>query len=379
METSKPALTQLLLADYEYRSQALWRGEQSGEMRVQLFVGFAAAVGGGLGVLIKDSGLRGEPLRVVVLGSLLSLMVLGIVTLMRMISRNEHTDKCKRGLDVIRQVFKDHFDDEAVLAHYYPIEASNIEKEQREQGTRRWWMPYAKIAQPRKFGGLAHTMAAVNSLVVGAVAGVSVYRGADFGRPTTFPDAANPAAIGGFAFAVAAVAFLAQLVYVAHRESKARTKLHIGDPTHAGGVVFRKANGAIEYLLVRAKNNPVNFVLPKGHIEEGEGHAEAALREVREETGAVARLIAFVVDDIRYKISDEMVNAKFYLMEFVYNQKTTEQRNPDWFLLEQAIACLKHHPESEYVLLRAEEKRAALFAHSSHSAGPPESAERPAA
>ena len=51
----------------------------------------------------------------------------------------------------------------------------------------------------------------------------------------------------------------------------------------AGGVVARILDGNPHLLLIRDPYR--RWGLPKGHLEEGEGTAEAALREVREETG----------------------------------------------------------------------------------------------
>ena len=53
-------------------------------------------------------------------------------------------------------------------------------------------------------------------------------------------------------------------------------------PTHAGGVVFRGAGDEVEFLVVQARDNPTQWVFPKGHIEAGETAAETARREVRE-------------------------------------------------------------------------------------------------
>src|SRR6516225_7416688 len=69
-----------------------------------------------------------------------------------------------------------------------------------------------------------------------------------------------------------------------------------GGPTHAGGVVFRQRNGETQYLLVEATDDPDQWVLPKGHIEESEHPRETAVREVFEETGVWARIAAELGD-----------------------------------------------------------------------------------
>ena len=51
----------------------------------------------------------------------------------------------------------------------------------------------------------------------------------------------------------------------------------------SGGVVARRVNGTVCLLLIRDPYN--KWGLPKGHVENGENSLEAALREVREETG----------------------------------------------------------------------------------------------
>jgi 8-oxo-dGTP pyrophosphatase MutT (NUDIX family) len=54
--------------------------------------------------------------------------------------------------------------------------------------------------------------------------------------------------------------------------------------TSAGGVVFRRdRDGEVVYLLIRDSYR--NWGFPKGHLEAGEPPADAARREVTEETG----------------------------------------------------------------------------------------------
>lgn len=52
----------------------------------------------------------------------------------------------------------------------------------------------------------------------------------------------------------------------------------------AGGIVFRRDDiGVVRFLLIRDSYD--NWGFPKGHLEDGESPADAALRETEEETG----------------------------------------------------------------------------------------------
>lgn len=53
--------------------------------------------------------------------------------------------------------------------------------------------------------------------------------------------------------------------------------------TSAGGVVYRRVEPGLEFLLIRDPYG--NWGLPKGHVEEEETLADTARREVEEETG----------------------------------------------------------------------------------------------
>ncbi len=57
----------------------------------------------------------------------------------------------------------------------------------------------------------------------------------------------------------------------------------------AGGVVIREHEGVLQVAVIRPRGKSV-WALPKGHVDGEETPAEAATREVCEETGLRARL-----------------------------------------------------------------------------------------
>ena len=65
----------------------------------------------------------------------------------------------------------------------------------------------------------------------------------------------------------------------------------------AGGLVIRNLSGRPHVAVVRVRDRIL--ALPKGHPEEGESAQDAALREVREETGLEAAPVE-KLGDIRY-------------------------------------------------------------------------------
>ncbi|HTW19614.1 MAG TPA: NUDIX hydrolase [Mycobacteriales bacterium] len=73
-----------------------------------------------------------------------------------------------------------------------------------------------------------------------------------------------------------------------------RDRLRRVEETSAGGLVVdgttREANCALIGRLDR--RGRLRWSLPKGHVEEGETHEAAAVREVAEETGITGRVVA---------------------------------------------------------------------------------------
>jgi 8-oxo-dGTP pyrophosphatase MutT (NUDIX family) len=121
------------------------------------------------------------------------------------------------------------------------------------------------------------------------------------------------------------------------------------NPTHAGGVVFRKQNGVAKYLLVQAKKNRTHWVLAKGHVEEAEDHREAAVREVHEETGVWAR-VEKDLKDVTYPVDGADITVRFFAMQFVgQGRQQDANRESKWLPLKEAIVEATH-PETKELL-----------------------------
>lgn len=351
---SKADSKELLLADYRYLADSFWKNELTGETRVNWFVGIVtASIGGLLSLVRAQNGPSIESLLPIIIASLSSLLAFGIITLLRIIKRNETTDGYKRDFDAIRQIFKDHFDSDHLLLQYYPFRQRPKEDDVQEsdQGARRPDSP-AKDLVGRKLGGLVHIVLTINSLIfAGLVASFLV-------ELLTAGHGAGGSVWIWLAATAACLAFAGQLAYVKRRHALATQELNRGKTTHAGGIVYRMENDAVQYLLVGPKQEkPNEWFFPKGHID-SEGHGEAALREVREETGIIARPICLLCSDKFKRPNNEMVRVKYYLMEAVFQEKLRERRT-NWFGFQEALELVSYEM-NKYLLQEAERKRIAI-------------------
>jgi len=326
----------LLIQDYQHLSDSFWKNEQSGETRVNWFIGIVAGVCGGL-VTLRTAERRpcGEMLHLVLTAALLALLAFGFVTLARISMRNRATDEYKEELKRIRHKLKA-LSREDLIQDYFL---------------------FTRIDSGRRFGGLAHVVAVINSIIIVMAIGV-LFCPANVLDGSADLQLRKPYWIFLLVLAaivIFAVSLGAQVLYLRHK--KRRRPRHKAN--RSGGIVYRKNDSVVEYLLVRPKQAGLaaEWVFPKGHIEENETHAEAAAREVGEEAGVLARPVCSV-GRLVFKKNKEHVDTELYLMKAVGTCEPVERRESGWFNFDQALQELTH-PESKRMLRLAEQKRMA--------------------
>ena len=109
--------------------------------------------------------------------------------------------------------------------------------------------------------------------------------------------------------------------------------------THAGGVVYRFKDAMPELLLVSSRYDKSIWVLPKGHIEEGESSDETAVREVFEEAGVTARVVEFLITS-QQVVRGVPQQVEYYLLEGLAEEKASEGRKVAWLVGDAAMRRL---------------------------------------
>jgi len=132
----------------------------------------------------------------------------------------------------------------------------------------------------------------------------------------------------------------------------------------AGGVVLRRMEGRVFVAVVRVRDEIL--ALPKGHPYGDETPAEAAQREVREETGLETELVE-KLGDVRYWYvrGGKRVSKVVAFFLFRYRSGNVEDHDHEveealWIPLEEAPERLAYKSEREMAvaaLSRAEEGR----------------------
>ena len=137
-----------------------------------------------------------------------------------------------------------------------------------------------------------------------------------------------------------------------------KQKIPTEQQVSAGGVVYRKRTSGVEVALIKV-GPIIRWQLPKGIVDEGETPEEAAVREVREETGLAAK-IESLLEKIEYWYVSSGKTGKvryhkfvhFYLMK--YRSGRTDNHDHEvlearWLPIVDAIRMLSFKSERELV------------------------------
>ncbi|HYX79233.1 MAG TPA: NUDIX domain-containing protein [Actinomycetota bacterium] len=131
----------------------------------------------------------------------------------------------------------------------------------------------------------------------------------------------------------------------------------------SGGVVYEREGGSVRVVLAarRTRRGELVWGLPKGGLDEGESEIDAAIREVREETGIEA-VVEEDLGQIRYFYVWEGVRVRkavrFFLMRATggdVSNHDDEMEEVRWFPLATAIRRAAFRGERE-VLERARDR-----------------------
>jgi 8-oxo-dGTP pyrophosphatase MutT (NUDIX family) len=139
------------------------------------------------------------------------------------------------------------------------------------------------------------------------------------------------------------------------------TKIKSRHEVSAGGLIWRRgSDGSVSVVLVRPAGRST-WVLPKGHLEEGETVAQAATREAREESGLTVGRIE-PLGEISYVYSSRERNGAtltrifkrvhFFLMEHTGGDPSAHDSETDevaWLSFDDALARATHPSEQALI------------------------------
>lgn len=116
-----------------------------------------------------------------------------------------------------------------------------------------------------------------------------------------------------------------------------------------GFVIFRRVQGAIEYLLMQVSYGKHHWTPPKGHVDPGESDMETALRETEEEAGLVANDFKIFEDakqELKYDVNGKPKIVIYWLAELLNPDKpvrlSDEHQAFKWLPLEEACSVAQY-------------------------------------
>jgi ADP-ribose pyrophosphatase YjhB (NUDIX family) len=128
----------------------------------------------------------------------------------------------------------------------------------------------------------------------------------------------------------------------------------------AGGLLLRPRAATYDALLIGRGDPPRVWTLPKGHVEARESNEQAALREVREETGCWGEIVTRL-NEISYWFyvgkTKHRKTVTFYLMRYLSGDPSNHDHEVDearWFDMAQTRKTLKYVNEKRLIDLALE-------------------------
>ncbi len=128
--------------------------------------------------------------------------------------------------------------------------------------------------------------------------------------------------------------------------------------TSAGGIILREFEGQLKIALAQYARRPNSWVLPKGHVEEGETIEQAALREIYEETGLdnvqlITHLGTIMRESLKSNGDVEEKTIHFFLAYSAGNSPSQAPTDSSfvevsWFFPQEALKLLPYESERAF-------------------------------
>ena len=129
--------------------------------------------------------------------------------------------------------------------------------------------------------------------------------------------------------------------------------------TSAGAIILREVEGKLKVALAHHPRTTKSWVLPKGHVEEGESLEQAALREIYEEAGLdhvqlIKHLGTITRESVKSNGDVEQKTIHFYLAYAPGDSQSHAPTDPkfievNWFSPREAIELLPYASERAFL------------------------------